>query len=110
MHAEIEAKLPQIKELCEKYGVIRLELFGSATGPEFDPETSDFDFVAEFENAEIDPRYGSRFIGFADQLETLLARDTDVITSRSIKNRFFRANVDAARVLVYDREDAFARS
>jgi len=47
MHPIIEAKKPEIRALCRQYGVIRLDLFGSATGPEWDPERSDFDFVVD---------------------------------------------------------------
>src|SRR5258706_297163 len=38
-----------IADLCRKYGVTRLELFGSAMEPaRFDPSTSDFDFLVDF--------------------------------------------------------------
>ena len=50
MNAEIQDRLPQIEELCRRHGVTHLELFGSATGPSFDPDRSDFDFLAEFED------------------------------------------------------------
>lgn len=40
--------LPAIVALCEKHGVRKLEVFGSATSDRFDPETSDVDFVIDF--------------------------------------------------------------
>jgi len=49
MLKEIETHREQIAELCRRYGVKRLELFGSATrGSDFDPERSDIDFLIEF--------------------------------------------------------------
>ena len=44
----ITDNLPAITALCEKHGVRKLEVFGSATSDRFDPETSDVDFVIEF--------------------------------------------------------------
>lgn len=37
-----------VAELCRRYGVARLSLFGSALTAEFDPATSDVDFLVEF--------------------------------------------------------------
>ena len=33
---------------CRRNNVRRLDLFGSAVGPNFDPRTSDLDFLVEF--------------------------------------------------------------
>ncbi|MGN6627162.1 MAG: nucleotidyltransferase family protein, partial [Tepidisphaeraceae bacterium] len=42
----IERNREQIVALCKKHGVKRLELFGSAARDEdFDPKTSDVDFL-----------------------------------------------------------------
>jgi len=35
--------------LCRRYGVRKLELFGSATDGAFDPRTSDLDFLVDFD-------------------------------------------------------------
>lgn len=44
----VERNTKSLVELCERYGVSRLDLFGSATGEAFDPEKSDLDFVVSF--------------------------------------------------------------
>jgi predicted nucleotidyltransferase len=49
MHISLTAQLPHIAALCERHGVAHLELFGSAAGPQFNPETSDFDFLVELD-------------------------------------------------------------
>jgi predicted nucleotidyltransferase len=97
MHPDIEAKKPEILSLCQKYGVVRLDLFGSATGPNWDPEKSDFDFVIEF--ADYGPGISSRFFDFGDDLEDLLARKVDFVFEERLRPRF-RARVDASRVVV----------
>jgi hypothetical protein len=38
MHREIETRLDQLRQLCEKHRVACLDLFGSATWDDFDPE------------------------------------------------------------------------
>ena len=43
----MQAKLQPLRELCERYGVERLELFGSAARGEFDPANSDLDFIVQ---------------------------------------------------------------
>jgi hypothetical protein len=45
----IEKKRFAAEELCRKYRVIRLEVFGSAVGDSFDPDKSDLDFLVEFQ-------------------------------------------------------------
>ena len=50
MHAAIADKREELAELCRRYGVARLEVFGSAArGVDFDPEASDADFLVEFD-------------------------------------------------------------
>ena len=45
MHFSLADQLPNITALCKKHGVAHLELFGSATGAGFNPDSSDFDFL-----------------------------------------------------------------
>ncbi len=50
MHTLIDRRRAEIAMLCRRYGVRQLEVFGSAArGIDFDPDTSDADFLVEFE-------------------------------------------------------------
>lgn len=98
MNPIIEAKKPEIIELCRQYGVIKLDLFGSATGPNWNPETSDFDFVVEF--ADLGPGIFVRFIDFGDDMERLLGRRVDLISEKRMKPRF-RRSVEETRQVVF---------
>lgn len=52
MHAAISTKLDALTELCRRFHVRRLDIFGSAArGEDFDPVRSDADFLIEFEPA-----------------------------------------------------------
>ena len=51
MQAVIDEKRDALAAICRRYGVSRLEVFGSAArGLDFDPKRSDFDFLVEFEH------------------------------------------------------------
>jgi predicted nucleotidyltransferase len=49
MKTLIEVKHTEIVDLCRRYRVRKLELFGSAANGRFDPETSDLDFLVDFD-------------------------------------------------------------
>ena len=103
----IEAHRAEVDALCRQYGVLRLDLFGSAATGNFDPSTSDLDFVATFADTR-KPGYADRYLSFAEALEALFERPVDVVTERSIRNPYFRQSVEASRQLVYDEQGASA--
>ena len=45
----IDGKRNEIVDLCRRYRVRALELFGSAVNDRFDPATSDIDFLVDYE-------------------------------------------------------------
>ena len=108
MNAEIADKLDDIRALCERHGIARLELFGSATRDDFDPESSDFDFLVEFSVTEVGSDYGYRFLGFADDLEDLVGRPIDVMTSFAVANRYFLQELAETKQELYRATNAVA--
>jgi predicted nucleotidyltransferase len=92
----LAGKQEEITALCREYGVLRLDVFGSAAKGTFDPETSDLDFVASFANRK-NLDYADRYLDFADALEALFGRPVDLITEQGIKNPYFREEVDETR-------------
>ena len=103
----LEGKREAIAALCREYGVLRLDLFGSAAKGTFDPETSDLDFVASFAGRDV-PGYATRYLRFAEALEELFGRPVDLITEQGIKNPYFREEVDETRRSVYVSFDTTA--
>ena len=67
----IDLQLAQVSSLCRRYGVRKLELFGSATTGAFDPQTSDLDFLIDFD-PEGDDSLFHRYFGLNEDLEALL--------------------------------------
>jgi uncharacterized protein len=103
MIAIVEDKRAEITDLCERYGVERLDLFGSAggTGEGFDSEGSDLDFVVSFERRD-PPDLFRRYFGLEEDLETLFGREVDLVMEGALgKSRRFAANVEASRVPLY---------
>ena len=91
----------EIAALCEKYRVVRLEVFGSAARGGFDAATSDIDLIAEFASTR-EPGYADRYMDFADALEALLGYKVDLLTPPSIRNRHFAENIKRDAILIYD--------
>ena len=101
MHTAIAEKKDELAELCRRYGVVRLEVFGSAArGTDFDPLTSDADFLVEFSlhNSRAPLR---QYFGFAEALREALCRPVDLVESGAIRNPYLRAAIDQSRELVY---------
>jgi predicted nucleotidyltransferase len=92
----LQAKLELLRELCERYGVERLELFGSAARGEFDPAKSDLDFIVQMKGRR-EPGYARRFYEFAEAIETLYGCRVDLLTELMIKNPYFKAEVEKDR-------------
>lgn len=94
----LDAYRDQLRVLCQRYGVRRLELFGSAVRGGFDPATSDYDFFVDFGDQ---PATGSfkRYMGLKFDLEALLGRDVDLVEAGAVTNPYFlRATADRREV------------
>ena len=104
MIREIEQQRLPLTQLCKRYRVRELQLFGSAATGAFVSATSDLDFVAEFADTQ-DADYADRYFDFAESLERLFNRPVDVVTKRAIRNPYFRAEVERTAQVLY--EDSF---
>jgi len=105
MHISLTSQLPRIAALCERHGVAHLELFGSATSHQFNPETSDFDFLVELDT-QIPGSRAKRWIELADALEQLLGRHVDLVNPKYIRNPYFLQTVNDSRTVIYDRQSS----
>jgi predicted nucleotidyltransferase len=99
-----EMQRDQLDALCKRYGVRRLELFGSAARGEFHPHTSDYDFFVEFDDRDDRrPVAGAfkRYMGLKFALEELLGRPVDLVETGAVTNPYFLRHVADHRVEVY---------
>ncbi len=101
MHTDIEKHRESLMALCQRYGVLRLEVFGSAArGADFGPAKSDADFLVEFDKdsglSALD-----QFLDFSEALERLLGRPVDLVEASAVKNPYVRATIKRSKELIY---------
>lgn len=97
---EIESRREQIAAICREHGVARLLVFGSVLRDDFNPETSDIDFLVQF-LPEINKGWMSEYTDLKIALEELFRRKVDVIPNKRFRNPYFRAAVEADQELLY---------
>ncbi|MHC4574453.1 MAG: nucleotidyltransferase family protein [Planctomycetota bacterium] len=87
--------------LCEQYNVKRLELFGSAlTEEDFDPETSDIDFLVEF--LPLEPgRHARCYLGLLEKLQDMFGCNVDLVEVKAINNPYLMESINKDRREVY---------
>ncbi len=90
----------EVAGLCTRFKVRRLELFGSATGPRFDAQRSDLDFLVEFESLPVG-QYADAYFGLREGLAELFGRHVDLIVSSAVANPYLRESIDKTRALLY---------
>ena len=100
----VERNLPAIAELCRRFGVRRLDLFGSAATGRFDPERSDLDFLVEFDDSRTFGLKGSYF-RFHGALEELFQRKVDLVTAGTIENPYLRRQIEAEKLPLFRGND-----
>lgn len=99
MNHILQQNLPQIHLACQQAQVKHLYVFGSVLTPRFS-SSSDVDFIVEF--APMQPEdYADRYFELCDALEKVLNRKVDLLTEASIRNPFFRKEVEATRQIIY---------
>ena len=100
MHPAIDQHRSGIAAICRRFQVSRLEVFGSsAREDDFDPATSDVDFLIEFAN---DATPGLQdFFGAKTALEHLLGRAVDLVELGAVRNPYVLANINRNREAVY---------
>jgi predicted nucleotidyltransferase len=80
--AAITLPLQEIAVLCGKYGVEKLDVFGSVLRDDFSPE-SDVDFLVVFKNNDYGP-WMSKLVDFEEDLSKLLGRRVDVMSRHGV--------------------------
>lgn len=99
--ALVEDRRTELEQLCLRYRVRRLALFGSATDETFDEGVSDLDFAVEFEH--LDPHEHKRsYFGLLFGLEDLFARHVDLVEYAAIRNPIFQRAVLESEVILYE--------
>lgn len=91
----LDADLDRIAEICQRYGVARLEVFGSVGRGEERPD-SDVDVLYELAPGA---RLGWEIEDLADELSAVLGRPVDLVSRRALHERLREAVLAEARLL-----------
>ncbi|MXX93234.1 MAG: hypothetical protein F4Y63_07280 [Chloroflexi bacterium] len=97
----IQNHTDDIAEICRRHHVKRLEVFGSAAVGDFNPQTSDIDFLVDFDEAVAGRRFQTR-LELTDALQTLFGRHVDLVVYKNVVNPYFRRSVDATKEPIYE--------
>jgi predicted nucleotidyltransferase len=83
VRGNIALPVDRIAELCEKYRVTELSVFGSILRDDFGPE-SDVDFLVVFDHDDYGPWMG-KLSGLEAELSVLLGRKVDLVPKPLLK-------------------------
>jgi uncharacterized protein len=100
MNAIIESRRPELLELCRRYRVRRLEVFGSACRDDFDPGESDLDFLVEFLPLR-SGEYADAYFGLLEGLTQLFKRPIDLVMPTAIQNPYLLESINQSRSTLY---------
>ncbi len=96
----IQDHTDDIAEICRRHHVKRLEVFGSAAVGDFNPQTSDLDFLVEIQFLP-PAKHADAYFGLLNDLQSIFGRSIDLVEDKAIQNPYFQQSVDATRETVY---------
>src|SRR3954464_12889393 len=89
----------ELSELCRRFHVRTLELFGSAAGGTFGTD-SDLDFLVDF--LPLEPaEHGRAYFGLWFALQDLFGRNVDLVETPAVTNRYFLQMIRPQRRILY---------
>lgn len=96
----IELNISKITELCRRYKVSTLAVFGSILTEHFN-DKSDVDFAVTFEKDVTYLSYSDNFFSLYYGLKNIFGREVDLIDESSIKNKYFQAELNETKRVIY---------
>lgn len=96
----IDEKLEEIAAACQRYGIERLFVFGSALREDFRPGESDIDLLVEFGPLEITKRFHI-YHDAREAFRNIFQADVDLVTKGAVKNKVIAGEIDRTKRLVY---------
>ena len=101
MNRVIAERTDELRTICERHRVARLDVFGSAAGEDFDPGSSDVDLIVEFE--KLPPAdHADCYFGLLIALEQLFGTTVDLLEAAPITNPYLLDSIERTRVRVYE--------
>ena len=102
MIPDVANRADELKDLCRRFRVSRLDLFGSAATGQYRPGKSDLDFVVEFQAEALAEGYADAYFGLLEALERLFGSPVDLVVRSAIRNPYFLQSVEETRTSIYE--------
>lgn len=96
----IQNKLDEIIKACKQHHVEAISVFGSAAKNTMHEE-SDIDLLVEFSDEINVLEYADNYFSLLDQLQDILNRKVDLVSSKSLKNPVLKEEVYQSKVDLY---------
>jgi len=100
MSMRIDEKREEIAETCQRYGIERLFIFGSALREDFRPGESDIDLLVEFGPIDISKKFHT-FLEARAAFSRILQAEVDLVMSGAVKNKVIAGEIDRTKKLLY---------
>lgn len=101
MHPSVAKHLNEIRAVAERYGVEKLEIFGSAMTPEFNPERSDVDFIVHYPPDYDFGYFAERLFDLEEDLSVILQRPAQLVMTKALQRGYFREAANETRIIIY---------
>lgn len=95
----IERNIDKIRDLCIKYKVASLFVFGSVLTDKFKNE-SDVDLLVDFKDVDLYD-YADNYFNLKSSLENLFNRKVDLLELKALKNPYLKSSIDSSKQLIY---------
>ncbi|MBN1355094.1 nucleotidyltransferase domain-containing protein [bacterium] len=96
----MEKHVDKIVDLCKRFNVRQLDLFGSASRGGFSLEQSDLDFFVEF-NSMPPSEHADCYFRMLEALEDMFSRSIDLVETTAVKNPYFSKIAEQSRTTLY---------
>ena len=83
--------------ICPKYGILKVEVFGSFARGDAGIN-SDIDLIVKFDGLN---NLVDRYFGFKNEVEAISNRPVEVLPDKKFKNPIFEKNVNRDRKIIY---------
>ncbi|MCJ7797177.1 MAG: nucleotidyltransferase domain-containing protein [Thermoleophilia bacterium] len=87
-------------ELCSRFGVSHLYVFGSALRDDFQPDASDVDLLVDLLPMDPYDRVDA-YYGLRDGLRDLLGVEIDLVMAGAVRNRYIAADIERTKQALY---------
>ncbi len=101
----VRQRKAEIAEICRRFGVVRLEIFGSASAGTSGVIPADIDFLAFLPDGYDFGPWMARVFDLESALSEVLEYPVDVVLEQALENRWFGREASKTRQVIYDASE-----